>query len=351
MKKLVIIILLLLCLSLCVFTFASFGKSGVMSLIKDNPQEENETPATTEYHAAIDLPRTKLEDPSTIALPVETETPASTEYHAAIDLPRTKLEDPSTVAPPVSTATPLATDAPTTTNAFTTVNNAVIVSPFNQDFDVYSAYLNEIGIVPGLSTEEWTSLVGAYRYEGVDILHSPAGGPFFAYELENGGGCEFIGTLFGFSDVFQIQEDGLHAENVRRFYTNTDLDGLTLPFGIVFSDSLATVLQKLSVDLDLQSGFVSDPDQTGTMTLFCEGKTSLKLHDLLLQCDESDLSSGKPLYDYRIEYTEEYCVTLESGREEAVTRRINLSFTDSENNSLGMFDIAISEYFALLQNN
>lgn len=297
MKKNTVLTALLLCLALMIAAFASCGK-----------QTESKGASETE------------------------ETLSETDKTTATDAPAT-TEEPTTTDAPATTKEPTTTEEPTE-----------IITPLDRNSE-HSAALDRMGYVPGMSEGDFISLIEAYKYEGIDIMHYPDAVPAM-YDAENGFGFLLIGEPFSGSYEFKKCDDGLHAEKKLGFIAKTELDGLTLPFGIEFGDALATVLAKLSIDLDLQDGFVSDPDKPGTMTLFSEGRKSLKLTDTLLRYAESDQSSGKPLYDFVLEYTEEYDATMTNGTAEAVTRSVALSFTDEEDNKLGRFRIEMTEYFA-----
>ena len=200
----------------------------------------------------------------------------------------------------------------------------------------FSEYLTDANFVAGLSQSNMISLMDTYSYNGQKITDIDSG---LHYDGKNGGGLAARGDLFGFVNDYTLVDDKTHAKYTNRFYTKVPLDGLELPYHISFEDTLATVLQKLGIDIDLQSGFLSDQENTGTMTLHNDGFASLQLTNYKLLPEKT----GKEQYDYQLKYIETYQENRKSGRESTVTRSVFFSFTDD--GKLGLFEISVFETY------
>jgi len=203
----------------------------------------------------------------------------------------------------------------------------------------FSGFLDGENFVAGLGQGDFLAQMGKYRYEGIKLSDSMG---LFHYDGEYGGGCGVNDKYFGFANDYMATEDGKSATYSNRFYTNIPLEGLTLPHGITFDDTLKTVLRKLGIIIDLKEDSVSDKENTGKITLRSDGTSSLELTNCLLSSD----TIGKPLYDFELKYTENYQTTRKDGRISDVTRYIIMSFTD-DNNKLGKFDVAVVEKYEI----
>lgn len=219
----------------------------------------------------------------------------------------------------------------------TDVNTTPQTAPFSADScDQLAAYFDEYKFVPSLSQGEFISQVEKYSY---NIDEFPAG---CHYDGPMGGGWQATGKLLGFYNDYSADDKSGIANYSNRLYTTVQLGGLDLPFGVVFDDTLATVLQKFGIDLDLESNFAWDEDCPGTLTLYDGEGSRLQLFNYELSSE----SSPKPNYNCELRYTETSQYTLSDGRIVDVTRQFNLFFPDA-NDKLGCFEMLVKETYSI----
>ena len=168
------------------------------------------------------------------------------------------------------------------------------------------------------------------------------------YDGVYGGGCRAEGELFSFYNDYTATEDNKYANYSNSFYTKVQLDGLILPHGINFEDTLSAALQKLEIDIDLQSEFVSDENAPGIKTLYSDDRSTLELINRLLLPESAGSYAGKN--GYELKYTECYQATRQDGRITDVTRQIVLFFAD-ESAELGSFEMSVNERYKINQDN
>lgn len=204
--------------------------------------------------------------------------------------------------------------------------------------NAFHDFLDAAHFVEGMSQSEFINQMSRYRYEGSSINEIIEG---MHYDGPYGGGYQASCDGFGYSNDYIASEDGTFANYKNSLSTRVQLEGLTLPNGINFSDSLGAVMQKLGTPFDIKKDFRADYDDASSMTLYNVGGVSLKITNCLLGAGES----GKPLYDYELTYLEEYSVTRADGRLAVVTRCARLSFTDE--NKLGQVNISVNERILL----
>ncbi len=202
----------------------------------------------------------------------------------------------------------------------------------------FTEFLDNENFLPGTGQGTFRSQMDKYSYEGTPISE----GMGLHYDGPSGGGYSLRGKKYGFSNDYTVNEADETATYSNRFYTNVALDGLSLPYGMTFDDTLAIMLQKLNIDVDPQSDFVSDKENEGAMTLQSDDSSSLVLINYLLLPDRSE----KQIYDFELVYTERYQTTREDGSVTNVTRSIILSFSD-ENYKLGKFDVSVVETYKI----
>ena len=223
----------------------------------------------------------------------------------------------------------------------TDVNTTPPTAPFSSDScNQLAVYFDEQQFVPSLSQGEFISQVEKYSYNGEEF---PVG---CHYDGPMGGGWQATGELFGFYNDYSADDESGIANYSNRLYTTVQLGGLDLPFGVVFDDTLATVLQKFGIDLDLESNFAWDEDCPGTLTLYGDERSLLQLFN----CKLSAEGSQKPNYNYELRYTETSQYTLSDGRIVDVTRQINMFFHDV-NDKLGCFEMLVNETYSIRTSN
>ncbi len=188
-----------------------------------------------------------------------------------------------------------------------------------------SAYLDKEGFVAGMSQQSFIEKVEKIEGEKVGVLQ---------WDGDHGGGCEINSTNGSYSNGYVADEDEGEAVYYNTISVTANLKGLNLPAGIRFSDTLADVLKKLSVEGDPVNEFTPDPGETDVTTLYAEGNVTLRLARV-----------GIAL---RLEFIERSARTMDDGRIDAVTRRVRFSFAD-ENGTLKNYSISVTERYPLTQ--
>ena len=203
----------------------------------------------------------------------------------------------------------------------------------------FSKYFDEINMVPGLSQSKFRDQVEAYRYNGTALSKFLSG---WHYDGASGGGWSASTVSFSFLNDYTKTEDLEYANYQNSIYTKVPLEGLMMPYRVSFDDTLEDVLEKIGVDVDVQTGFVSDEGNVGVMTLYSDKRESLKLTngDLLPNV------SVKEEFTYQLTYTECYEVSLTDGRTDSVTREIVFSFA-GESDTLHSLKIRVNECYPL----
>ena len=220
------------------------------------------------------------------------------------------------------------------------VNTTPPTAPFSSDScDQLAVYFDELKFVPSLSQGDFISQTEKYSYNGVGVIDIVLG---CHYDGPTGGGWQATGELFGFYNDYSADDESGIANYSNRLYTTVQLGGLDLPFGVVFDDTLATVLQKFGIDLDLESNFAWDEGHPGTLTLYDDERSLLQLFNYKLSSE----SSPKPNYNCELRYTETSQYTRGDGRIADVTRQINLFFPDA-NDKLGYFEMLVKETYSI----
>lgn len=189
--------------------------------------------------------------------------------------------------------------------------------------DNFSIYLDNNKFTHFLSLKNFISLVGRYRYEGTRIEDMVER----VYNNDDGLSVYSHEDLFGYS----------WEPSEKHFYTSVPLDGLYLPSEITFEDDITTVLQKLKIEMDPYTDFVSDNYETGMMTLYSDAFSSLKLIDCKLINNENLKN-----YSYMLSYTEDYRVEASKNEIAIIQRSVVFSFSDEEN-LLCKYEIDIKE--------
>lgn len=224
----------------------------------------------------------------------------------------------------------------------TDVNTTPPPAPFSADScDQLAVYFDELKFVPSLSQGELMSQVEKYSFDG-RMLQDGWHYDGWHYDGPNGGGWQATGELFGFCNDYTDNKESGIANYSNRLYTTVQLGGLDLPFGVVFDDTLAMVLYKFGIDLDMQSNFAWDEGHPGTLTLYGDERSLLQLFNYELSSE----SSPKPNYNCELRYTETSQYTRGDGRIADVTRQFNLFFPDA-NEKLGRFEMLVNETYSI----
>ena len=110
------------------------------------------------------------------------------------------------------------------------------------DIPAFTEWLDSEGFVPGLSQSDMIEKMDGYTNNGQSVANTAAG---YFYDGYNGGGYAAGGENFGFRNDYQASDNKKTADYTNSFYTRVPLDGLALPCGIEFEDTLRDVLKKL----------------------------------------------------------------------------------------------------------
>ena len=205
------------------------------------------------------------------------------------------------------------------------------------DITVLTAWLDSEGFVPEMSQSKMIEKMGSYIYNGETIADATIG---CFYDGPYGGGYDANGEYFGFNNDYTAADDGKTAVYTNSFYTKVPLDGLVLPFGIEFDDSLRNAMVKLGIAINL-TNFTTDSGTDNTITLYKDERYMLIFKNWNLS--KEPITTDAP---YEFIFMENYTFTRESNRESAVTRTIKLAFTPDEN-MLHKFSVEIQETYKL----
>lgn len=154
-------------------------------------------------------------------------------------------------------------------------------------------------------------------------------------------GCGIMGGIETFyvkdvcygSDEFQRSDDGSYADRSLDFSMYVPIDGVVMPYGVTFDNTLDELLKQLGFDDELSSDeetvleHVSVPDYESKLILTCQRDSESGLHDYSLEFFE----------DTRSDRNSEGCVsyyirTLAFGFEPGTNRLNYLSFHVTEKN-------------------
>lgn len=244
---------------------------------------------------------------------------------------------PSETTEPVQTAALVETTVPDeTTVPHPAISEETLIR--------FSEMLDREQFFPSIMQKDFVEQVGKYQHNGSNISNHLSG---FFYDGAYGGGYRVDGK-YGLLNDFRVTEDRTHTNYTNRFYTTVPLTGLSLLCGIDFGDTLETVLQKLEIKLNPETGFISDLDQIGVMTLCATETASLELTDYKLLPSENTDNGGKQLYDYELKYTEIYPFIRGDSKPATVTRYIKLAFS-KESAKLGYVELSVNEYYGINQ--
>lgn len=197
-------------------------------------------------------------------------------------------------------------------------------------------YLDHMHFVPQLSQGDLMDQMEQYTYNGKTALELSQG---VFYDGPHGGGFDGSGELCGFHNSYQTTEDGQCATYANSMYTRVPLEGLELPLGITFDDTLQTVLHKLQLDADPQS-------IQGTRNLCSDGDTVIALttNELLPSIPGIAGETENLQYACRLEYTQTYETTRGDIDPAEVTRMVTMYFKEGSGR-LAYFEMSVKERY------
>lgn len=202
----------------------------------------------------------------------------------------------------------------------------------------FSEFLDNENFVARLSQSGLFEQMEKYAYEGekiTDVIH----GEF--YDGPFGGGFVASGELFGYKNDFY--GDGGNNKYSNSFYTHVVLDGLRLPYGINFNDTLTETFEKIGIETDPYDGFVGDSGSDTAMTLLEGDSSTLIFRDLKRTKEPVDYENP-----YELIFKETGLLSLDDGRIDTVERTVLLSFADhggKENDALCYLSVSVEENY------
>lgn len=222
---------------------------------------------------------------------------------------------------------------PTTSVA---TKNTEPVSIVEGSFDGLSAFLDNENFVPGVSQASFLAQLEKYRYEGKTVLELCPG---YHYDGPNGGGYSGRNAQLSYRNDYEVTEDQQHANYNNYFQTAVPLEGMALPYGIEFTDTVYDAFEKMNLAIDPHKDFVTDEGSDICMTLFRDSSVKLMLLDM-----GREKSPVEYLMRYILVYTEEYTAQRADGRTVTVTRKLELAFS-MEDDTLYYVSLYVNEYF------
>ena len=197
------------------------------------------------------------------------------------------------------------------------------------DMDLLVSYLDSEGFVNGLSQARFCDLIDDFFYQGKCIRELVNE---MNYDGELVYGLEATGELFGYGNDYTENEYRTYAYSTNYFYTSVNVDGLTLPRGISFGDTLGEVIAKLS-GTNAFSEFVADEGSYIEMTLYVSGDMVLTLNK----------ASGDKSYTLNFRHTSKFEDSY--GNTVFATRSVTFDF-DSQNQKLVNLKIRMQDRWA-----
>lgn len=189
--------------------------------------------------------------------------------------------------------------------------------------DGFIEFLDNENFVPEVGQGDFIDQIGKYRYEGTPLSEHLSGGYF--YDGANSG-YHCLGKDFGIKNDFHVDDGQDVATYTNWFYTCIPLEGLQLPYGIDFTDTLDTALSKLGISK-------SAAQLTEEVRLWQDGYQEIKW-----QKGADEAYSGTLLF------TQEYGIAKSDGRPCKVVRTVAFSFLLSTDH-LGRVGLSVVESY------
>ncbi len=196
-----------------------------------------------------------------------------------------------------------------------------------------------------LDNEKFTD--GLYQSEFIDQMEKYFGEnqAILFYDSEYGGGCQGNDREYSFGNDFY--DDGTNIKYSSHMETTKEPNGLVLPRGIKFGDSLKEVFEKLYIGYDPHSlgeySYTHNDSFQGTM-LYNDYAISFVFKNYAMSKAPVEFE-----FPYELVFTEKYYVSRSDGRQSEVNRTMSLSF-DAADHSLGKISMRVTESYASLEN-
>lgn len=198
----------------------------------------------------------------------------------------------------------------------------------NFTINEFAEFLDNEHFVPDIDQGDFVDQIGAYQYQGQPLSSILVGS---WVDGLGGGGFYGGGKFFYLKNYFFQRPWENFATYTNQFHTDAPLEGLELPYGIDFEDTLEEVLKKLGVTIDPDCRYFNS--KAGNLTLYSAGKEQLQL-----------IKKDDDQYIHTLQYTHTYKITdpQEPALTREVTRFVKLSFL-LENQQLGRVELSVSE--------
>ena len=102
-----------------------------------------------------------------------------------------------------------------------------------------------------------------YSYNGEPITEIIVG----CYDDdEYGGGYSASGERFGFENRYRVNDAEGYSDYYNSFYTKVELDGLSIPYSIKFTDTLDDAIGKIGISFDFENNY--DKNENSSISLY-----------------------------------------------------------------------------------
>jgi len=197
---------------------------------------------------------------------------------------------------------------------------------------LFSTFLDEENIVPGLSQRQMKDQMKQYSYEGEPF--DADNGVF--WDGTGGGGFNGGDRDLGFSNSFQKDLETNQVNYFNEFHTRLQLDDFSMPFDLAFQDEMGQVMEKMGLEFDPVESFAGRTDGEKKLSLYQSDRESVVIED----CRQLERS----LCAFYILYTETYTDTDLRTNPVTVTRTVILRFAH-ETYVLDNIQLKVNEYY------
>ena len=180
----------------------------------------------------------------------------------------------------------------------------------------FSEFLEKENFIPELSQSKFEKQMSLYSYQGNPITEIIVG---CHEDDEYGGAYVASDERFGFENRYRVNDAEGYSDYYNSFYTKVALDGLSMPYGIKFTDTFDDAIGKIGIEIYPDEKF---QEEENCISIPYGENSSISLYNVLIADDGDE-------YDYVVEYTETYDITYKTGSSAEVTRTVSLWFSGS----------------------
>ena len=189
----------------------------------------------------------------------------------------------------------------------------------------FSDYLDSVGMCEGLSQYELNKKMKQCSYNGTSVSEMVV---MLYYDSQVGGGLDATGELVSYYNDYRETEDG-YANYSNRIDIKVQLDGLDMPNGVMFGDSIEDTLNKCGISLSIESDAVSGKEN---ITLYSDENAVVQL----------DLQHANLEYGYSLKYESSFKSAYRDGN---VTRYIIMCF--DKDNKLASLSMSVKQNYKI----